>query len=68
MEHQYQLVITRSFDDGEEQLLDDDAESESNDDGRSTSLNHTGELVATLGNLFRPSCPADPIPLPLLPF
>jgi hypothetical protein len=27
-EHQYQLVITRAYDEGEEQLLEEDAESE----------------------------------------
>jgi hypothetical protein len=28
VEHQYQLVVTRAYEEGEEQLLDDDAESE----------------------------------------
>lgn len=29
VEHQYQLVVTRAYEEGEEQLLEEDAESES---------------------------------------
>ncbi|BGP37527.1 Vacuolar import and degradation protein 27 [Rhodotorula kratochvilovae] len=60
--HMFQLVVTRAFHDGEEQLLDDDAESS---DERSFLLD--ASLFLSLGPSLDPAAPPTPAAAPSAP-